>query len=100
MRCRPPLVNFGHPVVALIERVVRVATAWPMAKRHCRRHTTLAGMNVASVFGGQQAEVKDINLNLSLLHDFARHLQQSKRLGHFARTSPVIPSRAANQQDP
>jgi hypothetical protein len=35
----PALVDLGHPVVGLVQRVVRVAGARPMAQRHRARHT-------------------------------------------------------------
>ena len=42
VRRRPALVDLGHPVVGLVERMVRIAAARPVAQRHRRRHAALA----------------------------------------------------------
>ena len=59
----PALVDLGHPVVGLVERVVRVAAARPVAQRHRGRHAALARMDVAAVVGGEQAQVEQVDLD-------------------------------------
>jgi len=44
----PALIDLGHPVVGLVERVVGVATARPVAQRHRGGHAALAGMDLAA----------------------------------------------------
>ena len=44
----PALVDLGHPVVGLVQRVIGIAAARPMAQRHGGRHAALAREDAAA----------------------------------------------------
>ena len=95
----PFRINLVHPVIALTETVIGVATARPMTERHRCRHTGLAGVNLAAVFRCQQAEIEQFVGNRCLLQN--RNSLRRKAIGfrHLSGTGPVIPRRGADDQD-
>jgi hypothetical protein len=95
---RPLLVDLRHPIVDLVECVVRIARAGPVAQRHRRRDATLAWVDRATVLGGQAAQVQQIDRGAGGVKHFLRHLHKAERLGRFAGARAVVAGRTADQQ--
>src|SRR5450756_1790326 len=92
VRYDPALVDLGHPVVGLAQRMVRITAARPVAQRHRARHATLAWVDAAAVLGGHQAQVEHVRLGTQALHHMARALGEAPGFGDLARTSAIAVS--------
>jgi len=57
-------------------------------------------MDLAAVFGGQQAEVQDIDDQVAAGQLLLRELRQAPGLGHLARAGAIVAVTAADQQHP
>ena len=95
---RPALVDLAHPVVHLVQRMVGVARARPMAQRHRRRHARLAREDAAAVVRCEQAQVEQVGLDRRLLERVAGDACEAKGLRHLARAGAVVARRAAHHQ--
>src|SRR5476649_2254270 len=98
VRYDPALVDLGHPVIGLAQRMVRITAARPVAQRHRARHATLAWVDAAAVLGGHQAQVEHVRLGTQVLHHMARALGEAPGFGDLARTSAVVARAAADDQ--
>ena len=95
---RPALVDLVHPVVRLRERVVRVAAARPVAKRHCGRDAALARMDPAAVFRGDEAQVEVVDLDPVFRQHFGDEPSEPERLRDLARAGAVVARRPADDE--
>ena len=94
----PALVDLVHPVVDLVERVVRIAAARPVAERHRGRHAALAGVDLAAVFRREQAQVEEVDLDPVLREHLADEAGEAERLRDLARAGAVVARRAADHE--
>jgi len=79
--------------------MIGIATARPVAQRHGGGSATLARMDLAAEFRGDQAQVEKVRGARRLLEHLAHQPRQAPALGDFARTSTVVARGAANEQD-
>ena len=98
MGCDPQRIDLVHPVVGLAERIVRIATARPVAERHRGRDAGLAGMNLPAEFRRQPRQVEDIDRESHFDEHRLGELDQPPALRHLAGAGMLAARRAVDDE--
>src|SRR5215207_6671102 len=78
--------------------MIRVTTAWPVAKRHRRRRAALAREDTPPIVGNEQTQVEHIGLELRAVEHFAHQSSEPKSLRDLAGTTAIVAGRTDDQE--
>src|SRR5258708_6913520 len=99
VRADPALVDLAHPVPGLLESVVGVAAAPPMAQRLRGGDARLARKDAPAVVGSEAAQVEKVGLDAVAMQRFLGELREAVGLRDLARARAVVARGAAHDED-
>src|SRR5262249_2079005 len=99
VRTDPKRINLVHPVISLLQRIVRIATARPVTKRHGRRDAGFTRVNLPAHFGGQMREIEKIDGEPALSKNRFGKLAKPPAFRHLAWTGLVTARRPVDKEN-